>query len=633
MKLHWSKNRLWAGAAIVFSLLLAAFSVLALPAGHELMHVSVILASVVLAFALLTKFELKSKWTVPLLLLTVAFGGVFLLHIGINGRPLKVGAFVYNMHLSLALLLLIQAIAGNLKISSGIWLAICGVFGLVDAAVYQFRGSQIVINDVLSIGTAVSVMGNYKLSIDAQIMTLIIMFVAVMIILCRAAMPKWQAQKKWWARVLCVVLAALLSWLPVAHLDRYKTYTWANRGAQGPGILYEFALELYNLNVAPPEGYSAEAVQAIAEEYQAAAEEQNGRKPHVIAVMVESWSDLTVLGDIQTDCEIMPWLDEFMENTIHGQAVSSVYGGSTASSEWEFLTGNSMAFMPSGTLVYRQYVRDDIRTIADIMENNGYSTLALHPYFANGWDRSRIYEMIGFDKTIFLEDAEWGETVRDYVSDDAFVDMLIQEFENRDPEKPMFAFGITMQNHGGYVYEGYEATVDVTTPDCDMSRAEQYLSLIRLTDEALQKLITYFENCGEDVIVLAFGDHQPNILTDEVSDALDNPTMLQQHIVPYFVWKNYEADAREMPLTSINYLSTLLMDEAGIELPAYFQFLQEAQQTVPVITEAGVVIDGEYVQPEDAPADMQETLRKYHMLEYAQVFDFTVDDAVFTGAK
>ena len=60
--------------------------------------------------------------------------------------------------------------------------------------------------------------------------------------------------------------------------------------------------------------------------------------------MNESFADLSVVGDFETNTQVTPFMDSLSENTLKGYALSSVYGAKTPNSEWEFETGNSMAF-------------------------------------------------------------------------------------------------------------------------------------------------------------------------------------------------------------------------------------------------------------------------------------------------
>lgn len=100
--------------------------------------------------------------------------------------------------------------------------------------------------------------------------------------------------------------------------------------------------------------------------------------------------------------------------------------------------------------------------------------------------------------------------VRKYISDETSFDRIIETYENKPDGQPAFIFNVTMQNHGGYTdtYYGFDNTV--TADKLNNSALDQYLSLIKLTDEDLKSLIEYFSNVDEKTIVVFFGDHQPN---------------------------------------------------------------------------------------------------------------------------
>ena len=50
-------------------------------------------------------------------------------------------------------------------------------------------------------------------------------------------------------------------------------------------------------------------------------------------------------------------------------------------------------------------------------------------------------------------------------------------------------------------------------------RAEQFLSLMKLSDEVLGELIEYFEGVDEKTLIVFFGDHQPS-LEEELFDKI-----------------------------------------------------------------------------------------------------------------
>lgn len=597
---------------------------------YPVMRLGMALAAGSLVAALMVRVELRSRWTIPLALLFTAFCGVFLLHIAINGAPLQPAAFLNNLCLSLSLLLLLLAILGNLRAASLVWLSFCAALGLLDALVYQFRGNQILINDVLSIGTALSVAGNYKPKLETPMLMLAATAAAAILLTARARFS-FPGFRRLPARLACLALAVASAVMPVVQSENEEPYIWKKMGAKVPGVLMEFLLEIRTLNIERPEGYSTEGAETLASAYAGAESNSTAEKPNVIVLMMESMSDLRVLGDFETTEEVTPFLDEFLPSTRHGMAVSSVFGGNTATSEWEFLTGNTMAFLPEGSVAYRQFVKDRANSLVQVMKNSGYACAALHPYGDEGWDRNRVYPLMGFDETTFIDDTDWGGTVRKYVSDDAFVDKVLQTLNARENRsQPLFLFGISMQNHGGYSDRSFQANVQTVGLKGEYSDVNQYLSLMKLTDAALEKLVEGLKQTDEPTVLLAFGDHQPS-LQNAFYEEIGNPSELQMHMVPYFIWKNYDSEAEELPLTSLNYLSTLLLESVGLEKPAYYGFLSQAMQVVPCLSGAGIAENGAYLSVSDVSGEAAEVLRDYEWLQYANLFDDQMDPSVYVG--
>ena len=188
-------------------------------------------------------------------------------------------------------------------------------------------------------------------------------------------------------------------------------------------------------------------------------------------------------------------------------------GGNTADSEFEFLTGNTMAFLPVGSIPYQQYIKSTTPSLASYLKSIGYATYAQHPYYGSGWNRDTVYPLLGFDNLSFMQDYSNQRFVRKYISDETSFDKIIETYENKPDGQPAFIFNVTMQNHGGYTdtYYGFDNTV--TADKLNNSALDQYLSLIKLTDEDLKSLIEYFSNVDEKTIVVFFGDHQPKSLS------------------------------------------------------------------------------------------------------------------------
>lgn len=523
------------------------------------------------------------------------------------------------------------ALTANLKVFSAILFTFCWVFCLVDAAVIEFSGNVITINDIAAIGTALNVASNYHFQVMPLMVTQLILYVACMAAVLRAREDR-AALKKAPVRLAALALAALAAVVPAYTLRHKNPSTFWSNGIRRNSILMEFLLEVKTLNVAAPEGYSAEAVAQLGEDYplQPMAME---KQPNVIAIMIEAFSDLSVVGDFETTLDYMPFTRSLYDQSVHGRALVSTLGGGTARSEWEFLTGNSMYFMPGSSMPFRQFMGSDENSIVRVFKNAGYHTIGMHPFYGNGWGRNRVYPALGFDDIYFLDDLEWDEEVRSFVSDRAFVHQVINLFENRDKSQPLFFFGVTMQNHSDYADPDYPAQVQIVGHEGEFPNAEQYLTLIRETDDAIRELVEYFDACGEPVQIVFFGDHQP-IVESAFYEAVGMDNVSLKYYVPFVMWDNYEHRAGTVELTSVNFLATRLLDLVGLPKPAYFRFLSDLNKTVTAMDHVGYFKGDQFTFYGDAgDPDADAMLARYAIYQYANMFDKSVDRRLFIGER
>ena len=579
-----------------------------------------------------TKIEVNRWWGAVIELCCVAGASFILLHLPLlHWMGMRPTGVIRGVSFAFVLVGAAFVLTANIKWFGAFWLTACFVFNIIECEIIEFSGNVITMNDILAIGTAINVANNYSFIAKPLMITNLIFFIGCMraMIGARELRP---SLKKLWVRALVVPLVAAAAY-PAWYTYRHNKPTtfWSN-GIRRNSIAVEFLLESKTLKVSQPKGYSAEAIAALGAEYPgraatAAAEKQ----PHVIAIMIEAFSDLSVLGRLETNVDYMPFTRELMKQSVSGHALVSTKGGGTARSEWEFLTGNSMAFMPGGSMPFRQFMGSDENSLVRVFENAGYHTIGMHPYLPNGWARDRIYPALGFDDIYFVGDLEWDEYVRRFVSDRAFVHQVIRLYEDRDPGQPLFFFGVTMQDHGNYAYEDFQPTVTVNGHEGEFPNAEQYLSLIRETDDAIRELIEYFSGVDEPVQIVFFGDHQP-VVEEEFYSYTGVETTGQKYLVPFVMWDNYEHRVEDVGMTSLNFLPARLLDLTGIQKPAYFCFLSEVNRAVTAMNHFGCVLGEEsfrYGRLTDEKA--REMLLKYQAYQYANMFDKTVDRKLFIG--
>ena len=380
------------------------------------------------------------------------------------------------------------------------------------------------------------------------------------------------------------------------------------------GFMVAYLANLQYLHIEKPQGYSTDAAQKIAEETSVSSggEENHTDKtdmedqPNILVIMNEAFSDLSVYGDFNTTEDYMPFWRSLKKNTVRGNLYVSVKGGNTANTEFEFLTGNTMAFLPTGSVPYQQFLNGAMPSLASQLGKLGYQTAALHPYYSTGWNRDKVYPYLGFDSEYFRDTGDFPDAtlLRGWVDDESAFDKLIELYEEKEEGSPLFAFEVTMQNHGGYSKEYEDLTNEIQFSDAgedlrsvhqvQIEATEKYLTLIKKTDEAFENLIDYFQDEDEKTIILMFGDHQPaEYITNSVLRVLGEDTATRNdttdklktsYEVPFVMWANYDIEEKEVDAISTNYLSGLLMDTAGLEKTGYQSWLEKLQQQYPVVT-------------------------------------------------
>lgn len=343
-------------------------------------------------------------------------------------------------------------------------------------------------------------------------------------------------------------------------------------------------------------------------------EEPEAKKPNVIVIMNETFSDLagvaSAIGkEFVTDVEVLPFFNSLSDgasNISKGYALASVFGGNTANSEFEFLTSNTMAFLPQNTVAYNLYLNENNAfSVVQTMKAAGYRTIGMHPEVGTNWSRNRIYGYYGFDESYFLETDVNGaksfvsdkaltdeELYRGHVSDSTIYNRIIELYENKEEGESIFTFAITMQNHGGYTSKDFQYDVHLNSAGTSKS-VDEYLSSIHNSDAALQELIAYFEAQEEETLIVMFGDHQPslpNAFYAECFGLTDSSTTEQlqaKYVVPYLYWGNFDFETNFGAATSINYLSNEMLNIIGVEKPRFMELLELIETEIPVINSFG----------------------------------------------
>ena len=565
--------------------------------------------------------------------------------------------FVFLFLLETAVLIL----TGSIRFAVVTMAVLIAALGIANSFVISFRGMALSAADLFSLGAAASVASEYTYELD---------WYMYMELLCTLAICMFSL-KLHGGRILHPALraAVLVLWCGIAGSFYYlccRTDFLEQHDIRSQGFTHQLRYKNYDmifttlttcfyLSVEKPEGYSLDKVKEIAAPYltdgknKAVSDDKNtastsgnaaanaaiaaGETPNLIVIMNESFADYTSIGkglDLSEDC--MPFIHSLTENTIKGTAYVSIFGGNTPNSEYEFLTGNTMGFLPASSVGFNLFVRGNLPSIASELKSQGYETLAMHPYRGTNYRRNLVYPQIGFDTFYTRDDFSQAKYIRSYISDDTLAQRIITEFNKHEEstDTPLFSYNVTIQNHGGYFASNtrnLDLDITVEDPEVDQTKTTLYVNLIRESDQMLQNLVNYFEDKEAPTVIVMFGDHQANLGDNTYEylvgneDEISREERMEKYKVPFVIWANYDIPEETIERTSLNYLYSILADRLDFPMTGYQKYLLALSEKIPALCAQGYWgDDGNYYELEDESSPYHDLINEYNILEYNDIF-------------
>lgn len=471
--------------------------------------------------------------------------------------------------------------------------------GIAEYFVVEFKNVPIMASDVLALGTAAAVGGGYTYLLKSSV--LVSLSVLAPTILALSLTPKFEIQRRRKAVAVnlaasVVVSAGLI--LGCVNIDFAKTFgvtynAWLPLTSYWrEGFVTSFITQLQSFRPEKPNGYSNESADELIASYAATYDATLGatqehadataqfekERPSVVVIMNESFADLSVYDQLQGTYTGPAWFNSFEGALAKGTLYVSPYGGGTCNSEWEFLTGGSMAFMGSGVYPYMVYDMAGVQNLAATFKGLGYSTYAMHPNLATNWYRNVVYPALGFDDFLDITDFTGASRLRNMVTDEATYDKTLELLEKDD--NPQFIFNVTMQNHGGYLTGALpsEMVSKHVINGTDYVDLDEYLALIDESDRALQAFVEKLEQLDRKVVVVFFGDHQPSLgaYYNNVLVQDDDPLTHEERTrtTDYMIYANYDIPGTTtgtVTPTSTNFLGADMMQLIGAPLDDFLK--------------------------------------------------------------
>lgn len=317
--------------------------------------------------------------------------------------------------------------------------------------------------------------------------------------------------------------------------------------------------------------------------------------PDVVVVMSESLFDPLTLRGIRWKTDPLRFTRSLAGRAPLSRTVVPVFGGGTAITEFEFLTGHSSRFFSAGLVPYEGMDEDRRLSILDSFKAAGYSAVAIHPGVRDYFNRERVYRALGFDHYVSGEGFRHRGTYGHYISDASVLEELKDSLASQTG--PSFHFLVTLQNHGPFNKNPFEEKVRDFDPE-GMERDEQivlqyYSTIAKASDDFHRDLVSFLEKRGTPAVVLIFGDHLPTLMENmgvfhrRLVDSRERWRWTPEEArrvfqTPLAVWSNIGLEDEAEPVGT-SFLGVRLASRLGLPLAPYHRFVDSVSRRLRIL--------------------------------------------------
>ena len=507
-------------------------------------------------------------------------------------------------------------------------------YSVMQYYITMFRGSPIKFTDLANLESALEIKSEYTFTITFTAVVAVLQTIAVVGLTVTTKLETETVKPR------LITLGSCAGAMALFFLLTGYTYDYGIRNRviclnfSGPedtrtsrsvGSLLMFYYDgVYN-RVRIPEGYSTEKGEELTEKF--TQQEAPGKTPILIGILNESFADFSHIAPVDTTQDYLANYHRLQSEAVTGYVTVSPYGGYSCNSEFEFLSGNSMHFLPLGSAIYTNYLDSRQDSMVSAFNDLGYETVAFTPCSKGLWNIGNAYNYLGFSKKYFKDNINLKNktVINGEPADQAIYDRLYEVVDQRDKSKGMFVWVTTMQNHAPYHYPVPD-NLDLRSPYNE--DAEKFMRSIKASDDALGDLIEHYRNYDEEVVIVMFGDHYPHIegYADELYGRsladLDAEDYSLVHQTPFIVWSNKGLEAKTLEDVSLNYLGGEMFKAAGLPLTPVQQELEHIRESLPVVSSFGCkTSDGQWHRTGDDLGSYNDIHNEYEIMQYYRMFD------------
>ncbi len=286
------------------------------------------------------------------------------------------------------------------------------------------------------------------------------------------------------------------------------------------GFPYCFSMSVVDKGVDRPDNYGADLINGIIGPLPPAADTEKERDPNVIIIQLESFFDVKYIQDVTYSADPIPTFTKLKEQYPSGILNVPVIGAGTVNTEFEVLTGMSVADFGAGEYPFRSIMLETTcETIAYDLLHSGYRTHAVHNHEGSFYLRNEVYRNMGFETFTsieYFEDPTFNEN--EWAHDTLLTDEILYLLQST--EESDFVFAVSVQGHGKYPDDYVPTADDITVTagmedDAVRSHYNYYINQLNEMDAFISALYEAVMAMEEDTVLVFYGDHLPSIARDE----------------------------------------------------------------------------------------------------------------------
>lgn len=343
------------------------------------------------------------------------------------------------------------------------------------------------------------------------------------------------------------------------------------------GFAYCFSSSVLDTGINKPNGYDEAMVKEVTDSLPEESAPQEGVKPNIIMIQLESFLDPNMINGAVFSENPVPVFTYLKENYTSGALHMPSYGGGTANSEFEVLTGMTLEAFGAGEYPYKTIMQEkSCETIAYNLASLGYGTHAIHNHTGNFYDRDKVYPHMGFmsfQSIEYMNDFE--KTAYGWCKDEILTDEILKAIDSDTEHEQKFVWAVSVQGHGKYPsepLEDLELAIHMERghfTDERTSMIEYYTNMINEMDSFIGDLISKLEERGEPTVLVMYGDHLPSLEFTGEETALGDA-----YTTEYVIWDNIGLEKQPYVKMESNLLSAYVTNLLDIHVGTINRFNQ-----------------------------------------------------------